>query len=82
MAYLALGRCDDAVESLALAATREPPDPEIFYRLGEAQWLAGRPAAAASAAEQALALQPTHTPSRELLRRIELAQQPQAPVRR
>ncbi len=82
MAHLALGRYDDAVESLALATTRESPNAEIFYRLGEAQWLAGRPAAAAGAAEQALTLQPTHALSRDLLHRVELAQQSQGPVRR
>ena len=44
LAYVALNRYDDGVESLAAAATRERPTPEILYRLAEAQWLAGNPA--------------------------------------
>jgi len=79
MAYMALGRYDEAVESLAAAATRGKPSTDIFYRLGEAQWLAGRADEAAATAQQALALMPSHQPSRDLLGRIELARQPQQP---
>jgi tetratricopeptide (TPR) repeat protein len=82
MAYMALGRYDDAAESLKAALAREKPTPEILCRLGEAELLAGHPAEAAAAVEQALALQPAHQPSRSLLGRIELAQQPQATPRR
>ena len=54
---------------------------EMFCRLGEAELLAGHPAEAADAAGRALALQPQHQPSRDLLERIELAQQPRGTVR-
>ncbi len=81
LAYVALNRYDDGVESLA-AAARERPTPEILYRLAEAQWLAGNPARAAITAEQALAIDPQHQPSRELLHRIELAGRSQTPLQR
>jgi tetratricopeptide (TPR) repeat protein len=81
LAYVALGRYDDGVESLSAAVTRGGPTPEMFYRLGEAQMLAGHPTEAAVAARQALALQPRHDPSRGLLERLELAQQPQGTIR-
>lgn len=82
LAYVALGRYDDGVESLSAAMTRgEKPSPEMFYHLGEAELLAGHPAEAADAARQALTLQPQHQPSRELLQRVEIAQQPQGTVR-
>jgi tetratricopeptide (TPR) repeat protein len=82
LAYLALGRYDDGAESFAAAANRDRPTAEIIYRLAESQWLAGRPGEAAAAARQALAMEPRHQPSLDLLRRIQLAQQPQAPLRR
>ena len=82
MAYMALGRYDDAVESLTAAVAREKPSPEILSRLGEAELLAGHAAEAAAAAQQALALEPAHQPSRLLLGRIELARQLQATPRR
>ena len=82
LAYGALGRCDDAVESLAAAAVRDAPSPEILYRLAQAQWLAGRAAEAATTAQQALALDPRHLPTRQLLISMQMAQQPGSPTRR
>jgi tetratricopeptide (TPR) repeat protein len=81
MAYMALGRYDDAVESLSTAVTRETATPEVFCRLAEAQWLAGHPAEAAASAQRALTLNPKHQPSIELLGRIETAQRTQQPLR-
>jgi len=81
-AYTALNRYDDAVASLAAAATRDRPTAEILYRLAEAQWLSGRPGEAAQSSGQALALDPRHQPSRELLTRIEIAQRTAAEPRR
>jgi tetratricopeptide (TPR) repeat protein len=81
LAYQALGRYDDAVESYSVAAAREKGNPEIFFRLGEAELLAGHPVEAATSARAALALQPQHQPSRELLERIELAQREQGAIR-
>ena len=82
LAYSALDRYEDAAASLSAAARRARPTPEIYYRWAEAQWLAGRPEAAATAARGALTLQPTHQPSRELLGRIELARRPHGEPRR
>jgi Flp pilus assembly protein TadD len=81
MAYRAMGRLDDSLESLKSAVARGKPTPEMFHELGEAQLLAGHPAEAAEAARQALAIQPQHQPSRDLLDRTELAQRPQGLVK-
>jgi tetratricopeptide (TPR) repeat protein len=80
--YAALGRYEEGIENIKIAMTRDKPTPEMFYNLGEVELLAGHPAEAAEAARQALTLQPQHQRSRELLNRIELAQQPAAPLRR
>jgi tetratricopeptide (TPR) repeat protein len=80
-AFVALGRYDDAVESMSLAAARDKPSPEVLCRLGEAQLLAGHPIEASAAAQRALALQPRHPSSMALLDRIQLAQQPQGTMR-
>ncbi len=82
LAYVALGRYDDGVESLSVALTRGKPTAEMFCQLGEAQLLAGHSPEAAEAVRQALALEPQHQPSRNLLQRVELAQQPQGTLRR
>ena len=82
LAYGALGRHDDAVDSLAAAAARDKPSPEILYRLAQAEWLAGRPADAATTAQQALALDPRHQPTHELLISMQMAQQPESPTLR
>jgi len=41
----------------------------------------GRPAAAAAAAREAISLDPRHQPSRELLNRMDIAQQEATPRR-
>jgi tetratricopeptide (TPR) repeat protein len=76
LAYSALGRPADAVESFSAALIRDKPTPEILFRLGEAELLAGRQDEALNAVQQALAIDPKHQPSRELLTRIELARRP------
>ncbi|MBN2477185.1 MAG: tetratricopeptide repeat protein [Pirellulales bacterium] len=82
LACTALGRHRDGAECFAAAADRGRATPDVFYRLGEAEWFAGRPAEAAAAAQHALAIQPEHQPSRELLKRIELARLPGASPQR
>ena len=76
LAYAALGRHDDAVESFSAALVRGQPSPEILYQLAKAELDAGRPTHAAAAAGQALALDPQHQPSRQLLDHTRLAHQP------
>jgi tetratricopeptide (TPR) repeat protein len=70
LAYAALGRYDNAIQSYQAARGRGRPDAELLFRLAEAQWHAGRTAQAAAAAREALALSPQHLPSRELLNHI------------
>jgi len=82
LAYVAMRRYDDGVESFATAVARGKPTPEMLYQLGQAELLAGHPAEALGAAQQALALQPEHQPSRELVNRIQTARQPQGAVLR
>jgi tetratricopeptide (TPR) repeat protein len=77
LAYAALGRHGDAADIFSAALIRDKPTPEILYRLGEAELLAGRMDAAANAAGQALALDPNHQPSRDLIGRIDLARRSQ-----
>jgi len=82
LAYAALGRYEDAVASFSTASVRDRPTPEILYRLGEAELLAGYPAEAAAAAQEAIGLDPGHRPSHELLGRIRLALGPDGPMNR
>ncbi len=75
LAYEAARRYDNAADSFTTALERGPATPELLYRLAEVQMAVGRPAAAAAAAHEALALDPQHRPSRDLLGRLEVAQQ-------
>jgi tetratricopeptide (TPR) repeat protein len=81
LAYTALGRYDDAIEQLKLAAHGKPPA-DVLATLGEAQLLAGRTNDAMASAQKALAIQPQHRPSLALLERIQLAQRSQETIRR
>ena len=76
-AYVGLGRYDDAVDSLSLAAKHGKPTAEILCQLGEAQLLAGNPADAAATAQHALAMQPRNPNALALSERIRIARQPQ-----
>ena len=73
LSYSALGRHDEAVDSLLAAVARGNPTPDILFRLGEAELLAGRPARAAAAAQEALFIAPGHRPSLQLLDRVRIA---------
>ncbi len=77
LAHMALDRYEDAAAVFADAVCRGKPTPEICYRLAEAEMLAGHPDAAAAAAQHALALQPAHQPSRELLGELRVTRQAQ-----
>jgi tetratricopeptide (TPR) repeat protein len=82
LACMALGRYDDAVEHLMAACMRGGATAETLYRLAEAQWLAGRPGEAAAAARDALALEPGHEPSQQLLDRMQIASGTESSSRR
>jgi len=77
VAYSATGRYDDAVETLSTAMLRDRPTPELLARLAEAQLARGRSDEAATAAREALSLDPTHGASRRILAQVEQARQVQ-----
>jgi tetratricopeptide (TPR) repeat protein len=72
LAYSALARHDDAIESFQ-RALRHAPTPEILCHLADAELQAGRPTQAREAATAALALDPGHQPSQALLNRLATA---------
>jgi predicted Zn-dependent protease len=82
LAYHALGRYDEAIDTLWAACHRGPESPEIYYQLARSQFMAGNLAPAADAACQALALEPHHRPSQDLLSQIQLALRTDGPTRR
>jgi len=82
LSYLALNRYDDASGSLSTASLRERPTVEILYRLAQAQLAAGHTTQALASADQALAIDPNHRPTRALLEQTQLARQPESPQRR
>jgi tetratricopeptide (TPR) repeat protein len=65
-----LGRPQQAVDSLRVANQQGPANADILYYLAQSQLAAGHPDAAATAAQQALAVNPSHTPSRQLLTKL------------
>jgi tetratricopeptide (TPR) repeat protein len=65
-----LGRPQQAVESLRTASQQGPANADILYYLAQAQLASGRPAAAATAIQEALAANPSHEPSRQLLAQL------------
>lgn len=81
MAYMALGRYEEAADSFS-AAARAGGTAEDWYCLAEAQWRAGRFGGAAAAAQEALAIDPYHPASRELLDRLRVASGPEATLER
>ena len=77
LALADLGRPQQAATSLEAAIRCGPPNADILFYLAQARLAAGDPAAAASAAEEAVALNAGHEPSRRFL--TQLATRP-APV--
>jgi len=76
-AQLALGRAEEAAQTLAAALSRGKASAELWCRMAEALWLCGRGPEAFSAAQQALAIQPDHPAAKALLQRLEIARQGQ-----
>jgi tetratricopeptide (TPR) repeat protein len=75
-----LGRPQQAVDSLRSANQKGPPNADILYYLAQAQLASGHPDAATAAAQEALAVNPTHTASRELLTQLATRAAPVAPL--
>jgi len=82
LAYAALGRLDEAAESLTLASSRGEPTPELLCQLAIVHARLGRTRDAVAAAEAALRLEPNHLPSRRLLDEMGVARATEAPTRR
>jgi tetratricopeptide (TPR) repeat protein len=80
--YMALDRFDDAAASFNTALSRDRPTPELLYHLGVAQYRGGRSQDAIVVLRQALALDPRHAPSQQLLDEIQVAQHGAAVLRR
>ena len=81
-ALTALGRYDDAIESFKLANERGRPTADILCRAAEAELLAGRINNSQMAARQALALDPSHSGSRALLVRLDVARAERPAIQR
>lgn len=71
LAYQALDRPYDAVESLYAASLRGAPQADLLYQLALAEQTAGRPTAATNTVRQALSLDTQHQLSRVLLAHLE-----------
>lgn len=82
LALVALGRHDDAVQSLTQAAHGERSTAEILCRLAEAELLAGRFVPAQTHVQQALVMDPHHEASRALSARMAMAASPKSPTAR
>ena len=77
LAYAALGRYDDAVNSYQHALARDRLNPEILFHLGEAEQARGNAAAARAALEQAISRDPDNPRYRQQLARLSTAGGPQ-----
>jgi tetratricopeptide (TPR) repeat protein len=82
LALLDLGRPQQAAESLAMAARRGSPDAELLYHLAQAYSASGQYAQAATTAQEALALNGSHEPSRQLLVDLAAHSGPDETIRR
>ena len=74
LAFKALGRYTEAIDSFVAARQRGEPTAALLYHLGESHWLAGDLANADLAIRAALASDPNHEPSRRLGVEIESRQ--------
>ena len=68
--YGALGRHQDAVDSLVAASRRAAPRADLLYKLALAERASGQPIAAANTVRQALALDASHKSSHVLLAQL------------
>jgi tetratricopeptide (TPR) repeat protein len=75
-----LGRPEQAVECLEIANRQGPANADVLYYLAQAQLTCGRPAAATTAAQQALAINPAHAPSRQLLTELAVRTSPEEAI--
>jgi predicted Zn-dependent protease len=77
-----LGRPQQAATAFLAAAQHGPPSADIYFSLAQAYSAAGRFEEAAGAAQQALAVNGSHDPSRRLLTQLATHAGPETPQRR
>jgi predicted Zn-dependent protease len=65
-----LGRPQQAAEALTAATRKGPPNADLYFYLAQAYSAAGRAAEAGTAAQQALAVNGSHEPTRQLLAQL------------
>ena len=82
LALTALGRYEEAIRSLTLAAHRDRPTPDVLCHLAEAQLLSGRYSLAQTTVQGALTLDPNHSASQALSARMATAQAASGAIRR
>jgi len=71
LAYGAMHRHQDAVESLAAASLRATPPVNLLYQLASAEQASGKISTAANTARRALAINRDHQPSKLLLAKLQ-----------
>ncbi len=71
LAYSAMDRHQDAVESLAAASQRGSAPAELLYQLASAEHATGQTSAAANTARRVLAINAQHEPSKVLLAQLQ-----------
>lgn len=69
------GRFDDAAAQYMAALARGPQSADLFFRLARVEDQLNHAGAAERALERAVAMDPNHQPSREMLNRIQIARQ-------
>ncbi|MEX2309541.1 MAG: tetratricopeptide repeat protein [Pirellulales bacterium] len=82
LTLLDLGRPHQACESFLAASRRGPASTDVLYHLAQAHSAAGRYTEATAAAQQALAIDASHQPSRQLLTELATRTPPNEPQRR
>ena len=82
IALKSLGRYDDAVNTLQLAARRGPPYSDLLYELAHAQYLIGDFSRARITLNHVIHQQSNHLPSLQLLAQLDRSLQPTTAVRR
>ncbi len=73
LAFEALGRNGDAMDSMNLALRRGPATPDLLCQLARLQWSTGQSALAAQTVQQALTMEPQHSASQQLLQQFQVA---------
>lgn len=80
LAYEALGRYDEALESVSLACQHGPKHPDLLCHLARLQWQNGDGARAMQTVQQSLTMEPQHVASQRLRQQFQVATTP-PPVR-